>query len=669
VKLDQLRPETAQVGDSWARALQFPHGRNHVVDLGSANQADAVRISLAQRDPNAAVMVRVLLDGTLLHEQSTSTPEEWVDIRVPIPSDIDYTHHVKVSFDSPARFRLAECTLVPRFQTPPVPPSPPIPNVLLFVIDTLRLDHLSCYGYGRFTSPYLDALAQDGVQFDQLMPPSSWTRPSMASLFTSTYPNVHGANDRPDVMRSGLDSLSGALGEAGYMTWGYVSNVNLLPNWGFGSTFDRYTDVNSMQPEIQEDSQQVDLALKALDYLHGSPWYLYVHAMGPHDPYAPTPPYDRQFQTDPMPDDPEAAARRKVIDLYDGEIAYTDSQLGRLITALKEFDEYDNTLIVVLSDHGEEFWDHGGEKHGHTLYEEQLRVPFVVKFPNQAHAGKRLSGLVEMVDVAPTILDALALPTPEGFQGHSLLPYVDAEAGARSLGYASLHLEEKSMRAVKGGRHKFIRDLVGDTDTWFNLAEDAAERKPLGQPPKEADVLLHHAQRMDAHGASGLHVLVTRGDTDSFTFSGSVTVDGVKDATIRQGGRELPAAVTDTSVVFEVEVAGGADATWNDIAEQDHALLQMDAEGEGSVALEVSIDGEPIAPENIYFGAAMANPKAMDSSTSMTDLAAHTSLFDAARLPRKRAVYVWYVPNVETVDDVLLSEEMIEAMRTLGYVD
>lgn len=321
-------------------------------------------------------------------------------------------------------------------------PGPP-PDVLLYVVDTLRADHLSAYGYSRPTSPRLEELARDGIRFDRIRVHSSWTRTSMASLLTGRTPLAHGVIRRTDVLDAGVPVLAELLSEAGWTTEAWVTNGNVAEAFGLDRGFDRFHYLNESLERREFHRLADEIHAEVLPRLEGDPppgrrppRFLWLHATDPHAPYAPREPWSSRFA-------PGVGAERGLLDevqpvflgdseapedaretwraLYDAEIASTDAAFGRLLDRLRESGDYENTLIVFTSDHGEEFRDHGGWEHGKTLYDEQLRVPLVIKLPGARRAGTVRRDPVRQVDVLPTILDVLGLPVPEELEGRSLL--------------------------------------------------------------------------------------------------------------------------------------------------------------------------------------------------------------------------------------------------------
>ncbi len=373
------------------------------------------------------------------------------------------------------------------------------PNVLIYLIDTLRADHLGLYGYGRPTSPRIDRFARDSVVFTNAQAQSSWTRTSVVSLLTGLLPQVHGVNRREDAVAPPIDTLAEILQRAGYETAGLVTNGNISSTFGLGQGFDSYRHLKespSARPMHQLSDQLNRRTFNWLDVWSRAgdrPFFLYLHATDPHAPYTPPEPFRQRFApgvdpavgwlgnvdeiTNGQRTAPEGT-REALIDLYDGEIAFNDQQFGRLVDQLKALGIYDQTLIVLLSDHGEEFLDHGGWQHGRTLYGEQLRVPLVVKLPRGEAAGLTTDVLASHIDVLPTVLDVLGLEPPPRVDGRSLLP---ALAGARreTPFFSYLRLAGRDMRSVTAGGWKLILDAArqrrGEAPELFRIAADLSE--------------------------------------------------------------------------------------------------------------------------------------------------------------------------------------------------
>jgi arylsulfatase A-like enzyme len=299
------------------------------------------------------------------------------------------------------------------------------PLVILYLVDTLRSDHTTPYGYKRDTTPELGAFARDAVVFEQAIAQASWTKPSVASILTSQLPGRHRAVQLRDALDPGLATLAEMLQAKGYSTGAAVANSVI---YGVGTNFEQGFDffgglhgAGDRPSKAVDADVVVDAGLGFLDARRGFPRFLYVHTMDPHVPYGSPPPFDRKYDPPPTPDNPAADPRSdyrepldrdRLIAQYDGAIAFGDREFGRFVRELKARGLYDRALIVFMADHGEEFLDHGQWTHGKTVFDELIRIPLVVKFPQGRSAGTRVTQQVQAVDVLPTVLQALDLPVP-----------------------------------------------------------------------------------------------------------------------------------------------------------------------------------------------------------------------------------------------------------------
>jgi arylsulfatase A-like enzyme len=397
--------------------------------------------------------------------------------------------------------------------------SPP-PHLVVVVVDTLRADHLGAYGYPRPTSPHFDQLAEGGTVFENARAPSSWTKPSVGSLFTSRWPSEHGAVSFAQQLAAELPTLAELLAGAGYRTVGVSANfVHVSEVTGFARGFESFEAL----PVALEDDESGDLLGRAfgersgvrLRAPHGPevnqavarmlgasdprPLFLYVHYMEPHAPYAPPEDLRDVFSRDrggaklATSDEVVDLARartslparqqRWLVDLYDAEIAAADRALGELVAWLAEQGYWKDTVLAVVSDHGEELSDHGGWFHGLTLHDEVLRVPFLLH-DARAQQGSRRRDAVDLLDV-PTTLLALARVSPApGMEGRALL--AAGELVARdSIG--ELHPDPPFEERVGPRLHrvallrwpwKGILDREGGLAT-YRLDRDPHESKPI----------------------------------------------------------------------------------------------------------------------------------------------------------------------------------------------
>lgn len=324
----------------------------------------------------------------------------------------------------------------------------PKPDILVILVDALRADHLGLAGYPRNTTPNLDALAEDSLVFRQAIAQSTFTKSSIASLFTGRYPYQHGLywgshQETPEAITSDLLSLdettlAEALRERDYLTTAWVQNSHLLDFMGFGQGFVAY---HHQQGSVEQITHQFRRFLSSAGRRHS--YFSYLHYIDLHDPYRPEPPWDTFFgpvRTDlyghidlaewgqylesvrrgevlPSTDDIE---QMKLY--YDGLIRKVDTHIGRVIDDLKSAGLYDDTLIVITSDHGDGFLEHGFISHSTTPYDEVSRVPLIVKLPGQGAAGRVVDEQVRLIDILPTVLEALGARSPKNIAGCALQP-------------------------------------------------------------------------------------------------------------------------------------------------------------------------------------------------------------------------------------------------------
>ena len=299
-------------------------------------------------------------------------------------------------------------------QTPAKPPL----NVVLITIDTLRADHVGCYGYKQIKTPNIDGLAADGMRFESAFAVVPVTLPSHSSMLTGTYPMLSGMHDFSGNKLSPLQpTLASVLKQAGYQTGAVIGAAVLDSRFGLNRGFDFYYDHFdfSRLDETNLDEMErpgnvvADVALDWLAKNSQKKFFLWMHLYDPHFPYHPPEPYSREYAAQP----------------YDGEIAFADEQVGRLLRFLKEKGIYQNTVIVLCGDHGESLGEHGEKTHGFFIYNATMHVPLIIRLPESRlpeKAARTVADPVSLVDLMPTVLGAVGLEIPSQVQGHNLLP-------------------------------------------------------------------------------------------------------------------------------------------------------------------------------------------------------------------------------------------------------
>jgi len=403
-------------------------------------------------------------------------------------------------------------------QQPVSPPSrvAPLdaPPIILIMVDTLRADHLSCHGYQGGSTPNIDRLAADGTRYTNAFAQASWTRPSVAAILTSLYPSSHGAVNKADVLGDSVETLAEALQAHGYHTVGLANNANVTEAFNFQQGFDAY---EYLAPELffHASESAADLTLykqlrvmrerflwrrkwvrnyyqpaevvtgRALEIIareRDQVFFLFLHYMDPHDPYF-AHPFNGEGVARVATPSPDPASAKEIERLYDGEVAYLDEHLGRLFDGLRAQGLYGRALIVLTSDHGEEFFEHGGWWHGTTLYDEQINVPLIVKPPGRAGGGRVAGGLVRSLDIAPTLLAAAGAPIPKEMQGRGL-PLVSPDDGGPGAVFSEEELEGNMLRAARTAEWKLIIANPGNprgqpVNQLFDLAADRHEQQNL----------------------------------------------------------------------------------------------------------------------------------------------------------------------------------------------
>jgi arylsulfatase A-like enzyme len=367
------------------------------------------------------------------------------------------------------------------------------PNILIISIDTLRPDHLGVYGTGTGTSPAIDRLAAEGVLFANGISTAPYTLPSHASLFTGQYPSIHGATGRP--LPEETLTLAEALRSAGYETAGFHSGVFLNRFYGFSQGFGVYErHGRGFDPQSLDPKQVVSapgVVARALRWLSnewsGEPFFLFLHIFDPHADYLPHPPYDRYFQPEDyarLPVGPKRGPparrgeqapvsieeRNRLLIRYDAEIRFVDRRLQELANFLEGRGLLDETMLILVADHGEEFLDHGYGQHGRALYDETIRVPLIVRYPGLFEGGRIVADPVSLIDVFPTIAALLGLAVEEHVQGVAF-----QEVLAGSVVRPGVAAEHGRQVALRGRDWKMIYHLKTEVGELYSLLDDPGE--------------------------------------------------------------------------------------------------------------------------------------------------------------------------------------------------
>ncbi|HKI02416.1 MAG TPA: sulfatase [Thermoanaerobaculia bacterium] len=577
-------------------------------------------------------------------------------------------------------------------ERPDRPDRPDRPNVLFILVDTLRFDHLTPYGYRRDTSPNIArTLAKPGAVVADAYSQAPWTLPSVASYMTSRYPGeILGSDPGAYGIPEGVESLPESMAKLGYETGGFFANKVLHSGNGFARGFRTFYSPPSLPAEQgagQPDAAELtDRVLPWVEAHRNEPFFLYVHYIDPHDPYDNPETVDGRSPFEPSPyqgrisgrhvqgvyagkiplDDPERDTEHLKA-LYDSEIHYVDRFIGRLIDSMPP-DVLANTLIVLTADHGEEFREHGGWKHGFTLYEEQIHVPLLVRWDGRIPAGSRLPGTVRLLDLVPTLVGAAGGKASPAWEGVSLLPALRGTAPLPRLAAFAQHMMIGPLRAAAVlGRRKLIlfnpRTPYTPADPlqahlWtqdlgrlhrvelYDLGRDAKEKNDLAaaspglvnQPIDQLQPVIH--RQLDRQ-MPGLRVLAS-GFPAGSRIAGSIVLG-------RPPTRWVSYFLAEDD---RVEVAGNRVSfdLGGETLEKGF-LLEGDLAGVKSV--EARADGRPLPAGQILASQILAGRAGATAVSGARGPALRLWLPDARRAPSR---------------DATVNPETEQSLRALGYV-
>jgi len=551
-------------------------------------------------------------------------------------------------------------------------------SVIFYLIDTMRADHLSCYGYDRRTSTHMDNLAGDGVLFRSLYAQASWTGPSVATMFTSLYPSDHGFVDREDRLSDRPETLAETLSSAGYFTKGLVANGFVTAGYNFHQGFDSYMSYPGREQAGHARAEEmVALANAWLEKNHDKKFFLYVHTVDPHSPYDPPEPFRKNFQRGfrarVTAGNEESSYKHAksleeddieyIRDLYDGEIAYSDHCFGHLIKKLKALGLYDDTLIVLLSDHGEEFWEHGSWGHGKNLFQEQLHIPLIIKFPGNRGAGTVVKRRILELDIMPTLLAAFDLPIPRGVEGQALY---SAIFGAGKINQRKIYSETKKaehrLYALLDERYKYIlRKEPVVLEELYDIRRDPLERKNLiSKNEAVKDRYRLEVEDYLSHRARGYHFLFPAGnDEDRVTIriQGIEAIRWVDFLGFPGGQRESQ------KVMYE----GGAVRICFKGLRNGREVIFLPGE-EKPLSIEIEKNGAILAGDAIRLGEKKQSPKGVPFLVENRKVEGRISLDGRPeRRGEEMAVcYIW-AKNPEK-DKAAPTEDSIQILKALGYI-
>lgn len=548
------------------------------------------------------------------------------------------------------------------------------PLVIVYLVDTLRADHTSPYGYARDTTPQLAAFAKESVLFETAIAQASWTKPSVASLMTSLLPGQHRAVQLRDALAEAHLTLAEMLQAKGYATAAAIANsVIYSKGAGFEQGFDLFSGLHGAAgrpSKLVEAAVVVDEALRLIDARRGLPTFVYVHTMDPHVPYAPPAPFDRKYEPSPTPEHPaedprtdykEAADRERFVAQYDGDVAYGDQEFGRFVRGLRERGLLDQALVVFMADHGEEFQDHGQWLHGRSVFDELVRVPLIVRFPGGEGGGRRVSQQVQVVDVLPTILESQGLPVPEPpvIAGHPLQSVLKGgllEAPALSeishrgfVAHGMRTRKDKYIARYSPESDELYFDLTQDPGETKNRLDGAGERVRALRAGVEAAMVpnpYRHVLRFSGTGRYELD-LTTRGWLQEVEAAGLAQGESQK---LLDGGKRL-----------RLEIAPRPGAP------REVSLLVRPLGA--PVLVSGRRDGRPLAPADVFLSEQALAPKAVPFPLPEIESEADEGALNMLAPPRtqKAGLYLWLKPLPGTTL-LEFDAEARERLKALGYL-
>jgi arylsulfatase A-like enzyme len=495
-----LRPEGAEPPRSERGALVLPFGTEAVffVDLPDAGELSIRRVEgtgghliVSAQEENGRPEEKKIAAGSSARIELPGRGEHLVRIALRAVPSGDASGGLRVVAPRVLSTR-------PREETASVPERSwtERPNIIIYLVDTLRTDRLGCYGAAKPTSPALDAFARGATLFEHAVAQASWTRPSVTSILTGLTPLHHGVRTLDDRLSDDALTLPEQLRAAGYRTAGFSTNPNVSNETGLAQGFDDFL----LDDRDVRSATVNDRVLRWLDGHQGTaPFFLYIHTLDPHAPYEPPVEMIQRFAPDVWPGagkqeeirrtllargDERARRIAQLSALYDAEVATNDRSFGELLAALRQRNLFDSSLVVFVADHGEEFDEHGFLGHGNNLYAETLNVPLIVKWPHQTR-GERAPLLAQQVDLLPTLLCAAGLTPPSSLPGadlYALAARQEEAAGRRAVSHLSY--DGRDGVSLVEGDWKLILPLsrkLGDGPELYRRRTDPGEHENLAQ--------------------------------------------------------------------------------------------------------------------------------------------------------------------------------------------
>ena len=613
---------------------------------------------------------------------------DWSTCRVRVAHDEgSATMRIRLHGEESSGARLSEPTLLPAAPDPR-------PPVFVILVDTLRADRLRPWNPEVPLGRSFEALAADSITFSRAYSASSFTRTSVATLFTGLDASTHRVLQRSDALPRSTPTLAAALQAAGWQTKAWSSNPNVLPVFGLDAGFDEFHDAGAENwTRGKTDADEILNAVSAdLDQGDAGPVLRYIHLMDPHAPYLP----DAEAQAAVLADAtladsfPGIDPTPEALDLYHkylGEVYDVDAKLGKFFDGLKRRGLYDRSLILVLADHGEEFLDHGALYHGRTLYEEMLRVPVILKAPGNRWARSRIEGEVGLVDLKPTILSVLGVPPSGPTDGVALWsPRTGQWSASSHPQFSRLGLDAADSSAVVQDRRKVIVESPG-REQYFDLDRDPFERGDAGEAhPADYAALRAVLDQHAAKDRSGWHIRACgiRLQMALNARLASPVPPSMIDTEAQDEVLAVPGKPESWDIHFDLAVRTVASETWGRITrteqgDEDEVLLARPASAAtiralGALPLRYALGSAeerqvaPLVNLPADGGSAVVSPTESVACWPANPLPTQTKAPGmASRPPREPYYRIWFVPAPAATEPGRIDPVMHERLRSLGY--
>jgi choline-sulfatase len=538
---------------------------------------------------------------------------------------------------------------------------PPRPNILLVVMDATRPDHLGCYGYGLPTSPNIDRIAGEGIVFDNAVAQAPWTKASFSSFLTSRYPFETGVTDWYTMLPDTIITLQEILVANGYQTACVLNMAGMAERWNLFRGFEERSIIKRSEGMVDRTTAR---SLNLIRRFH-QPFFAMIHYYHTHAPYMPSKEFRALFVDDPT-------ARHNGLyqqELYDACIREVDAEMGEILEFLTEQGLDQNTIIVITADHGEAFGEHGHFGHGWSPYDEEIRVPLILRCPARYPGGQRIEAQVRLIDLMPTLLGMAGLEVPVRCEGSDRLnpPPPDAASShffPARVAYSSAAMREEvpPARSVRTARWKLMVEPMTGLISAYDLKADPGETLNLW--PSDAaplDSLLVMLRAVPGFSPRGWRLAFTDQDR-RITYEAQVSLPG--------GGRIVNVRKKSNTGFFQVETSKDGNSMRVTAETQDLNMLFFNTEPRGA-ELEITVTAEGEGAPVIHAGRQASHKAGEAFSTTSSSAQGLPLAFQQSRDTRTAAAFIWWMPGDEAPASrpaATLSPEEKQRLKSLGYI-